>query len=113
MTQTEVKPRIELENWPVLEDSPAVKILLLARDYLAEPGHWCKGALRRGDRVCAIGATRMIHTQYQILMEAESLLYRALRGFDSVPTFNDQPKTNLEDVLALFDRAIALGRSRY
>jgi len=60
---------------------------------------WCQGVLNRGDEVCAIGAMKD-HIALEMLMEAH--------GKTGLIDWNDEPGRTKEDVLELYDRAIAL-----
>jgi hypothetical protein len=61
---------------------------------------WCQGAVRKRGAVCAMGAI-------SDNVEALVVLYRAFGG-PGIPRWNDMPGRSKEDVLALYDRAIAL-----
>jgi hypothetical protein len=118
----------------------ALTVLALARDLLAEEARWVKAhhaVDRRGDRTdpcgrravrwCADGALmraaagagrrlapdsdahwKLVQRVYE---EAYALLEAAGARW-GIPRFNDQPTTPHAAVLALFDRAIELGRGK-
>lgn len=57
---------------------------------------------------CATGALGSVVPKGQSWARAAAFLFRAVPGrHPSIPAFNDDPKTTHEDVMALFDRAIA------
>jgi hypothetical protein len=78
--------------------SPVTQALIAGRRRI-ETG-WCQGAMRTRDGVCAVGAVSFNE-------DALRILQRAL-GRDGVPSWNDTPTRTKHDVLALYDRAIAL-----
>jgi hypothetical protein len=95
-------------------------ILRKARDHIAEPGMWYQGGdysdkdslygALRGESCCPQGA---IIWAEQSLNASMSAAHEALHisagqaGYDSVSALNDNPDTTIEDILTLFDRAIA------
>ena len=101
--------------------SNVIQILEDAKTFI-ENG-WTKGDYTDGEGCyCAIGACRMAASGSTSVVSLwaedgqESTPYeRAIQrltdvlpgAYGSIPTFNDAPETTLEDVLALFDRAIA------
>jgi hypothetical protein len=69
---------------------------------------WCRGAMisEDGQRVCALGAIKVTG----LASREANLLRKSLpAGWGAVTQYNDWPKTSKDDILALFDRAIALG----
>jgi hypothetical protein len=79
--------------------SPVTQALIAGRRRIEEG--WCQGAMRTREGVCAVGAI-----SYN--PKAVEVLYRAFGGRSSIPRWNDTPGRSREDVLALYDRAIAL-----
>jgi len=103
----------------------ALTMLREARAYLTNPLHWTKRALGRdvegkpandwSDVVscCAIGALDMVERGAAITSGAYQALVGALPpGCREVSLFNDRPETTHDDVLELFDRAIASAEKR-
>jgi hypothetical protein len=108
----------------------ALTVLALARDLLSDEGRWVKGwyavdargrdadpCASRARRWCAAGALyrvvdgAAIAARGRATAEARGLLMRACPE-RYVEKFNDAPTTTHADVLALFDRAIELGRGK-
>ncbi len=102
---------------------PVAKFLTAIRRYLADPRHWTQGrevwSRPGGEKMyCTIGAVRHYPVdawwgfrRQQIRGEALTYLERSLPRFSntsswSIMGFNDA--NSHKDVLALFDRAIAL-----
>jgi hypothetical protein len=106
-------------------------ILRYARSLLVEKG-WCKGAYARdeagipstlgtGISFCAGGAHWKSLMKYNIRrLSAEGHLTSSFylldeatpRNYVSISDFNDAPETTLDDVLALYDRAIAAAEAK-
>jgi hypothetical protein len=80
------------------ELSPTTQALIAGRRRI-EVG-WCQGAMRTREGVCAVGAV-------SFHVDALRVLQTAL-GRDGIPGWNDIPTRTKDDVLALYDRAIAL-----
>lgn len=110
--------------------SAAADLLRRARERIATPERWTKGAFARdpadgydrGDRgaldpdscLCANGSLFAAHGDVGPPPYGVSqTLTRAARGrgFETVSKFNDAPETTHADVMALFDDAIALAES--
>lgn len=106
------------------QNQSAADTLRKARALLAE-GKWCKGGYavdKDGEFCdestdaavawCALGA--VIKVEPDIIRQAFAEKYLQMAappvapGAGPVPEFNDAPETTLADVLALYDRAIAL-----
>ena len=89
-----------------IELSPITKTLMKGRKRI-EAG-WCQGAFRMGGAVCAVGAVSedpddpVVSTALKVL---ESAFGSAVTD---IPEWNDSPDRTKEEVLALYDRAIAL-----
>jgi hypothetical protein len=89
-------------------------ILVKARELLSDENHWIKGTVTDGGkRFCAVGAVQYVgrYMNYEVSMLLEHLLRDAMpKGYPAshIPTFNDDPHTTHADVLAMFDRAIAV-----
>lgn len=97
-----------------------LEVLRAARDVIAAPEHWTKGAVARscqGHRVhvhglsafcfCTVGAIRRTMGSNYSPHPFSALSQCLPGGFKSLPDFNDHPDTTHADVLALFDKAIA------
>ena len=103
-----------------------LEILRTARSRISNEGSWLKGDFQDGDRVCLVAALsiaagspnflypnqierRLVRLLAAQLPPTASLLTRI--GVYSVRrrlmSFNDHARTRHEDVLALYDRAIA------
>lgn len=98
---------------PVETTEEAIAILLLARKLLRDPAHWAQGTYRTNDhRYCAIGAMRAV-TGGRFGRNGDILATRLLRivawhqGYSCVEEMNDL--STHQQVLAAFDRAVALG----
>jgi hypothetical protein len=78
--------------------SPATQALIEGRQQI-EAG-WCQGIARMAGAVCTAAAVS--HS-----LNAIQMLYRAL-GHERIVDFNDAADRTKEDVLDLYDRAIAL-----
>ncbi len=85
--------------------------LIAAKALIDTPEKWIKGGLRSADCFCAMGAVGHIRTkggwisetdEYQALADAVPDVFQR-----SVPNFNDDATTTHDDIMALFDRAIA------
>jgi hypothetical protein len=106
-------------------------ILIKARELLARPGGWTRGALARAGRFgdpVAIGSPKAtgfcLSGALMQAAEAEAeyadstAIYRAacarvlrvLPLSQPLTVFNDRPKTRKKDVLAVLDKAIAYGQ---
>jgi hypothetical protein len=79
--------------------SPVTQALIAGRRRIEEG--WCQGSMRTREGVCAIGAI-----SYN--PKAIEVLYRAFGEDRYIPKWNDAPGRSKEEVLALYDRAIAL-----
>ena len=91
-----------------VEESQVVKDLRAAKALIDTPEKWCKGAIKRGDSYCALGAI-LYGVKHKNRERAETALRGALDrkwGWLVAP-FNNDPETTHTDVLDLFDRAIA------
>jgi hypothetical protein len=97
------------------------EVLVRARNLLAT-GRWCKGVFEDSDdNMCTLGAIRNAARAETLFFGApyESVEYAAvvqlaahLPASYSVAGFNDDEDTTLQDVLTLFDKALAdLGRA--
>lgn len=98
------------------------EVLVRARNLLAT-GRWCKGILEdSNDHVCALGAIRnaaraeaMFNgAPYAAVRDAaaDQLAAQLPDVFYRVEHFNDDDGTTLDDVLTLYDKALAdLGRA--
>jgi len=89
--------------------------LIAARALIDTPEKWHRGSMASfdGKCLCAMGAIRnVLRAQGYTHWISRTPLYQNLRaalprGFNQVPTFNDDPSTTHADIMALFDRAIA------
>lgn len=99
-----------------------INVLKEARALLARPYSWIKGDWWRhneksenGYAYCATGALFAVSYTYQARQEAKNFLRAALRelghGTTYVESFNDRKSTHKRDVIAVFDKAIALAES--
>lgn len=111
-TKTKTKPS---EPKP----DPVLACLIAARKRITPEGAWCQGGIAKdetGVKVdidspravawCAWGATGLGDATRQ----ADAALARALGSDRCVVSWNDDPKRTKKQVLALFDKAIALRR---
>jgi hypothetical protein len=62
---------------------------------------WCQGVMRTRKAVCAVGAVSSDD-------KALRMLHRAFGRQGGLPDWNDEPTRTKDDVLSLYDRAIAL-----
>lgn len=90
--------------------------LTTARDIVAQ--HWFKGGITDGEgNVCAMGAVNVavwgsphvnVNSEYNRRAAALDALADHLPApFTSIPAFNDDADTRLEDVLNLFEKTLA------
>lgn len=103
------------------------EILTKAREKIATPEKWTKGAAFRGARgevsdedkhcqCCALGAVWAVTSCLNAVgspgYQAEILLHNVAirKGFGHVPAFNDAEDTTHEQVVALFDEAIKISK---
>jgi hypothetical protein len=91
--------------------------LKTARQHLVERG-WNQGGLINGGRVCAMGALNLacwgeVRPGLNADVDRRGPAFAALAKHvpsefgDEVAMFNDAPTTEFEDVLNLFDKALA------
>lgn len=106
ISPTELSPRIIEQT----EGDPVLERLRLGRERVAKG--WCQGAFSDGERVCAVGAIiyggpsgqdTVVGEAWQVLDGAAFAI-----GARGVMTHNDTPGRTQEEVVALFDKAIAL-----
>jgi hypothetical protein len=94
----------------------AKEILSAARTLIKEM--WCKGVYVRSDPfgnvigVCSVGALeeaaeRLGVADYDTARESVELIEDAVGPYGSIETWNDNPNTTKEEVLATFDKVIA------
>lgn len=101
----------------------AREILEKAREKIARPENWCRGALARDAkrrsvrpetpeacRWCVFGAVQAATNvnANPAALDAFRLLNDAARPSQGMDNFNDNYRHSHADILALFDRAIAL-----
>lgn len=86
------------------------EVLREARALIDTPEKWTKGY--RGERLCAVAA--IASAAPRDWLPAKYALNRALGREESVVLYrwNDDPATTHADVLAAFDRAIALAEAQ-
>lgn len=95
--------------------------LRAARALITPRGNWTKNEFARDAqshrvrstdadavRWCSLGALERVDGSYQ--KEATNLLWEAIEG--PIVTFNDAPKRKHAEVLAAFDKAIALAERK-
>lgn len=94
--------------------------LAVAKVFLQECG-WTQGALEKHGRLCALGAIAAakgidIAEEQQAdnlpLHREANALAREIKGWYCIPDWNDAESRTLEEVLEVFDRAIARELSR-
>ena len=93
------------------------ELLIAARALIAEPNNWCQGftAVRNGEHVsyCMAGAVSRVCADESTSKATETLdaLSEAVNNtngrFHSIVGFNDHKETTHEQILAIFDKAIA------
>lgn len=84
-------------------------VLRRARALIDSPEKWCKGAMRTEDgRRCIFGA---IDDAAGRLAIDESHLFSRATGIRNIAEWNNAPERTHAEVLAAFDRAIALAES--
>lgn len=95
-----------------------VTLIKNARDILSDPNQWIKGEMLNENGCCIIGALKTADTSYFQVdrYEAERELQCHLPGgaeafmrgsLVPLAQFNDDPETTHQDVLNLFDKALA------
>lgn len=85
------------------------QMLVEARELIAHPSQWVKGVMSNGDGAyCSLGAVHFLGDKYghttrdQAFDALEKIIpHRGIVGF------NDAPETTHDDVLVMFDQAIA------
>lgn len=95
---------------------PVLACLIAARKRITPKGAWCRGACARNHfgnftytedpaavAWCVVGAIELDNG-------ARGALYAAMDSDDSLSAWNDAPGRTQKEVLALFDKAIALRR---
>lgn len=98
----------------------ALEVLRAARAYVAQPGHWMHPTntewTRGVRRACVSNACTWAQSDEDRHLDAQRLLIRLLgaeRGhLRAVFDWNDAPERTLDDVLALFDEAIAIEEAK-
>jgi hypothetical protein len=93
-------------------DTDITKVLIKARDYLVEHG-WCQGAMEnRSGQVCIFGAVYIVGEFNSSVDPTFSRVMFALKNItkDSAQRWNDEPGRTQEEVVSLFDQAIAISR---
>lgn len=98
----------------------ATKVLENAKGLIPDEGHWCRGHYSRmtedGFSYCAVGAVLTAARGIMddaVVQEASNYLEFALpQGWaeSSVAMYNDNRATTYNDIMALYDRAIALSK---
>lgn len=97
-----------------------LEVLVAARELIAEPEHWTKGASARGKSgakvdpdgraavsFCATGACyRATRRDWRHAPAAIDALQDAV-NYSGIVYYNDEPTTTHTDILAVFDKAIA------
>lgn len=95
-------------------DDPVLTLLRVGRRRLVENG-WCQHWPTDGDACCAGQAInyftnmpeRNVTKSFEYLTKSLPFFERPKNKPPTVPAYNDLPTTTLDDVLALYDRAIA------
>lgn len=106
----------------------ALEVLKEARQLISKPSAWCRGASARDDfgnpcvpwhpnarRWCAVGALRRAHTGLSVpggipipgAAYLQSFVPEGMTRYASLTVFNDHPLRTHDEVLAVFDAAIA------
>lgn len=97
--------------------SGVVALLMAARETLVVHG-WTQGAYRKGNAFCAVGALAFndYSASGDTVEKAKGILAKTLMVREgwalSVSSWNDTPERTKEEVLALFDEAIAAELAR-
>ena len=92
-------------------------VLRRAKARLMDPAKWCKEPYSSGKYPHALCANIAIFEaapdNFDLQERASDLLWKAtgLPGSNNVPKWNDAPETTHADVIAAFDRAIALAEA--
>ncbi len=93
-------------NFQIL--SPVTQMLMDGRQRVQNG--WSQRIMRRRGSVCMIGSLTI--TDYEVYRIAEELILEAIHGlayaYSSVVAFNDDPYRTKEQVLEVYDTAIAL-----
>lgn len=91
-------------------------LLVRARELIVSPEKWIKGAYEVNGCYCMSGALRKVRTKRNDIyvdysyFEAYDLLRTSTGAHGCIPEFNDDPETTHEDVMRVFDSAIAKSR---
>lgn len=91
------------------------EVLSKARDLIARPGGWYQGAYESPDgrAFCALGAINRAAYEFDMAwsidayVELDCVISEVWPGYASVPQFNDDPGRLQEEVVAMFEKAIA------
>ena len=96
-----------------LKQDEVLDALKRARELISQPGKWHQGEFRSADwsRVCALGA--ILDSSPGISDDlyndaAWALVYVLPRGYNCPATYNDAPGRTQAEIVALFNRAIAM-----
>lgn len=103
-------------EWPIdTKVGPVTQALIDGRRSLVANG-WCQSTSLDGQgRMCAWGAIVYGKTKVACYNAVSAELRLALPeafSHETVPYYNDHPTTTFDDILALYDRAIARARSK-
>jgi hypothetical protein len=86
---------------------PVTRMLIEGRQQVATG--WCQGSMRQRGAACMIGSLAV--SDYDQFAAAEALLLEAIRklghSHPTVAGFNDDPQRTKEQILQVYDRAIA------
>ena len=92
-----------------------VEVLREARSLVDTPEKWCQGAERVGNALCSVGAISVASGMGEVRLDffPRALeTFRAVVGWNqSASWWNDAPERTHADVLAAFDKAIALAEA--
>lgn len=99
-----------------MSDSETAAILRRAKARISDPAHWCQGQMWKGEAACAQAAVHEASPDSMCLgSDALRLLYETIPSsaprMSGIGCYNDAPTTTHADILAWFDRAIALAEA--
>ena len=96
------------------ETNTVADVLRRARALIEKPEHWCKHALERNGAFCVLGAALLAaHGNPLAAAPLPSKMFSFIWDACGGPpaAFNNAPERTHAEVLAAFDRAVALAES--
>lgn len=92
-------------------DMTPVEVLRKARELVSDPAHWCQGYFRCGEAYCSAGALLYTTRDEWLEDKAYGFMLAATGQSHSISGWNDDENRTHAEVIAAFDRAIALAET--